>query len=88
MVEARLVLTNEVGLHARPAAMFVKCAARFKSQVTIAVGDKKANGKSIISVLALGAVKGDELLIIAEGSDEAACIEELGRLITAGISEV
>lgn len=87
MVEARFVLTNEVGLHARPAAMLVKCAARFKSQVNIASGSKKANGKSIISVLSLGAIKGDELSITVEGCDEAACVEELGRLITAGFDE-
>lgn len=87
MVEARLSLTNEVGLHARPAAMLVKCAARFKCQVTVAAGNKKANGKSIMSILSLGAIKGDELLITAEGSDETACIEELSRLITAGFGE-
>jgi len=87
MIEARLVLTNEVGLHARPAAMLVKCSARFKCQVTITAGSKKANGKSIMSVLALGAVKGDELLITAEGIDETACIEELGKLVRTGFGE-
>lgn len=88
MIQARIVLTNEVGLHARPASSLVKCAAKFKSQVTIAAGSKKANGKSIMSVLSLGAVKGDELLLTAEGGDEAACVEELIGLITTGFGEV
>jgi len=87
MLEARLVLTNEIGLHARPAAMLVKCAARFKCQVSVAVRNKSANAKSIMSVLTLGAVKGDELIITAEGADEEACIEALKRLAASNFSE-
>ena len=87
MLEARLVLTNGAGLHARPAAMLVKCAARFKCQVSVAARSKSANAKSIISVLTLGAVKGDEVMITAEGADEEACIEAIKRLAAANFSE-
>lgn len=80
MLEARMILMNEVGLHARPAAMLVKCAAKFKSQVTISCRSKSVNAKSIIAVLSLGVGRGDEITITAEGPDEAACIEELKEL--------
>ena len=80
MIEARLTLANEVGLHARPAAMLVKCAARYKCQVAVKCGNKTANAKSIMSVLTLGAVYGDELVVTAEGIDEAECIEAIREL--------
>lgn len=81
MLEAKILLKNEVGLHARPAAMLVKCAARFKSQVTVTCRDKSVNAKSIIAVLSLGAGRGDEITAAAEGPDEAACIQEIKDLI-------
>ncbi|HWQ30865.1 MAG TPA: HPr family phosphocarrier protein [Negativicutes bacterium] len=88
MLEARIILMNEVGLHARPAAMLVKCAAKFKSQVTVSCRNKAVNAKSIIAVLSLGVGKGDEITIAAEGPDEAACIEELKGLVEKDFSEV
>ena len=87
MVEARLVLTNAVGLHARPAAMLVKCAAKYKSTVTIKGKNKAANAKSIIAVLTMGLACGDELIIIAEGLDERACIEELKNLVMSNFKK-
>lgn len=87
MIEARLFLTNEVGLHARPAAMLVKCAAKYKSEVTVKGRNKSANAKSIMSVLTMGIVKGDEIVITAEGPDEEACIEELRELVTRNFNE-
>ena len=87
MLEARMLLTNEVGLHARPAAMLVKCAAKFKSQVMVMGRDKSVNAKSIIAVLSLGVGRGDEIIITAEGPDEAACITEIKGLVENGFYE-
>ncbi len=70
VVEEKVVVQSKVGLHARPAAMFVQTASKFKSQVTLEANGKRANGKSILNVLSLGAKKGDILLIRAEGEDE------------------
>jgi phosphocarrier protein len=81
MIEERLVLTNAVGLHARPAAMLVKCAAKYKSMVTIKGNNKSANAKSIIAVLSMGLACGDEIIVAAEGIDEKECIEELKGLV-------
>lgn len=88
MLEAKILLMNEVGLHARPAAMLVKCAAKFRSQVSITCRNKSVNAKSIIAVLSLGAGRGDEIIITAEGPDEAACIEGIMDLVEKGFYEV
>lgn len=87
MIEARLFLTNAVGLHARPGAMLVKCAAKYKSTVTVKGKNKSANAKSIMAVLAMGLIKGDEIVITAEGPDEEACIEELRGLVISNFNE-
>lgn len=88
MQTANILLKNEVGLHARPAAMLVKCAAKFRSQVAVICRNKSANAKSIIAVLSLGAGRGDEITITAEGPDEAACIEGIIDLVEKDFYEV
>jgi phosphocarrier protein len=83
--EVEVVIKDEVGLHARPAAEFVKLASRFKSNVTIEVKGKKAVAKSILEVLSLGAKKDDAMLIRAEGDDEDEAASSLSKHIsTAG----
>jgi phosphocarrier protein len=84
MVEQTVVVQSEVGLHARPAALFVQTAAKFKSQITLEANGKTANGKSILQVLSLGAKQGDSLLIRAEGENEAEALESLVDLIMRG----
>ncbi len=84
MVEEKVVVQSKVGLHARPAAMFVQTASKFKSQVTLEANGKRANGKSILNVLSLGAKKGDILLIRAEGEDEDDAVRMLAELINSG----
>jgi phosphocarrier protein len=68
-------------LHARPAAIFVKKARNYDSEIIIKKGFQEANGKSIISIMALGAMKGDELVILTKGSDEDKAITELSALL-------
>jgi phosphotransferase system HPr (HPr) family protein len=81
MRSQKIILKNRIGLHARPAAIFVKKARVFDSEIIIKKGIQEANGKSIISIMALGAMKGDELIILTKGSDEDKCIAELSTLL-------
>lgn len=76
-----IVIHHEAGLHARPAALFVKTAGRFKSTINVQAGEKKANAKSIIQVLGLGARQGTSITISAEGDDEAEAVAALTTLI-------
>ena len=80
-----MIITNKVGLHARPAANFVKCAAGFKSKITLENldrGSAPVNAKSILNVLAAGAQKDHHVRLTADGLDEEAAIEALCILIT------
>ncbi|NLJ57881.1 MAG: HPr family phosphocarrier protein [Tissierellia bacterium] len=81
MRSQKVILKNKIGLHARPAAIFVKKARNYDSEIIIKKGIQEANGKSIISIMALGAVQGDELVILTKGSDEDKAIEELSNLL-------
>lgn len=81
MRSQKVVLKNKIGLHARPAAIFVKKARNYDSEIIIKKDVQEANGKSIISIMALGATKDDELIIITKGPDEDKCITELSNLL-------
>ena len=80
-------VSNELGLHARPSASFVKMAQRFKSNIFVEKDGEVVNGKSILGLMTLAAGKGTKLRIIAEGNDANRAIDELGNLITAGFYE-
>ena len=81
MIEREVILLNSTGLHARPASMLVKEAAKYTSEVQIIKDEKKYNPKSIISILSMGAMKGDHLTIRATGEDEERAAGELGEFI-------
>lgn len=74
-------IINELGLHARAAATFVKTASRFISTVEVAKDNIKVNGKSIMGVLMLAAAKGSTIQISANGPDADRVVEALGSLI-------
>lgn len=83
MVEREVVVVPEAGLHARPAAMFVKEAKRFNSDITVSKGDgTEANAKSSLKLMTLGAKHGDKLTIRATGEDEEAAVEALVAVIS------
>ncbi|MDF2678977.1 MAG: Phosphotransferase system, phosphocarrier protein HPr [Brevibacillus sp.] len=86
-MEKQVTILNKSGLHARPASEFVKLAAGFKSEITILVGTKVANGKSIINVLSLAATMGTVLTLKAVGPDEAEAIDTLSSLIERKFGE-
>jgi len=88
--ECTVVITNKEGLHARPASLFTKAAAKYQSELKlIKNGDtgKSCNPKSIISILSLGVQKGDKLTIYADGQDEAEALKELQSLLEHGIDK-
>lgn len=90
MQKVIVTLTNRVGLHARPAALFVQTAARFRSNVTVRSLTRDTppvNAKAILSVMTLGAEQGHELELVAEGPDEAEAIDALKRLIESRFGE-
>jgi phosphotransferase system HPr (HPr) family protein len=70
-----------VALHARPAAYFVRQAARLKANVVVSANDRRANAKSILEVLALGATGGTEVIITASGEDAELAAEALTTLV-------
>ncbi len=90
MAEATIQVKHKVGLHARPASLFVQTAAKFSSVVK--VKNLSANGnfvdaKSIIMVLTLGVMKDHEIQIQAEGADEADAVAALQALINNNFGE-
>jgi phosphotransferase system HPr (HPr) family protein len=78
---ARVRLPEDVALHARPAGVFVREAGKLSAEVVVAANGRSANAKSILEVLALGAVGGTELAISASGSDAAEAVERLVALV-------
>ncbi|MEW6244204.1 MAG: HPr family phosphocarrier protein [Bacillota bacterium] len=75
------VVMNEHGLHARPAAIFVRTANTFQSRITLTRGGKTVNARSILEVLSLGISAGAVVSIAAEGADEKAAVDTLVRLV-------
>lgn len=73
------VITDAQGIHARPAGLLVKAAAAFESKITIIKAGKDVDAKKIIAVMSLGAKKGEEVTVTAEGSDEDTAIDALKK---------
>ena len=82
-----MVILNELGLHARPAAMFVKLANEFSSDIIVEKGSEQVNGKSIMGVMMLAAGKGSKIRVIAEGPDCHEVIAEIDKLIKSKFGE-
>jgi phosphocarrier protein HPr len=80
-VEQKFILINKVGLHARPASVFVQTAAGFKSAIHVSCNGRTADAKRILQVLQLGAEHTATLYVVAEGDDAADAVAALGALI-------
>ena len=87
MQSKTLVVKNGSGIHARPASMLVKEAGKFSAEVSLEFNGKKANAKSIMSVLSLGIGKDAEVTVSANGDDENAALEGIINLIESGFGE-
>ena len=88
MEKINLILNNPDGLHARPAAIFVQEASKFKSHIEIEFDGKNVNAKSIIGVMSLGAFHGEEIILIADGVDEKKALEFLKNLLEKGLRDI
>jgi phosphocarrier protein HPr len=87
MPEITLTVNHEVGLHARPASMFVQTAAKFSADIEVTHGENTANAKSILNVLTLGVNKGAEIIIKAEGDDAHEALKALEELVLDNFGE-
>jgi len=85
--ERRVKIRNRMGLHARPAAEFVKLAGRYEAEIQLTKDGLSVNGKSIMGVLMLAAEQGSELLIRGEGADAPQAVEALESLVNQGFME-
>ncbi len=87
MTERAVPIVNRLGLHARPAAEFVKVAARFACSVKVRKDSMEVNGKSIMGMMMLAAEQGSQLIITVDGDDGAQALAALEALIRAGFGE-
>ena len=84
MSETReVVITNSQGLHARPAAQLVEAMKGFDASMSISVGPKTADSRSIMSVLALGAMSGSTAVLVADGAEAAAAVDAAIAIMTS-----
>ena len=86
-LERKLVIKNKLGLHARPAALLVQTANRFRCEVEIQKGRQKVNGKSIMGIMTLAAGAGTPITVRTSGDDAAEAMEQIGKLITDNFGE-
>jgi phosphocarrier protein HPr len=86
-IEKEITIVNRLGLHARPAAMFVRIASRYRSEIWVSKESEEVNGKSIMGLMMLAAGQGSRLRIRCEGPDADKAIEELEALINAKFNE-
>ena len=86
-VEKKFVIRNKLGLHARPAALFVRTANRFQSEITIQKGKQKVNGKSIMGVMMLAAGPGSHITVHISGPDAQHAMAEIEKLIEHNFGE-
>lgn len=85
MTEFKYVITDELGIHARPAGMLVKEAKKFASTIKLATVAKTVDAKGIMGVMSLGAKKGDEVTVTADGADEADAAAALETFFKANL---
>ena len=82
-----MVVGNQLGMHARPASMFVKLATKFNSEIFVEKDGESVNGKSIMGLMMLAAGPGSKLTVRADGDDADQAIEELNLLFESNFEE-
>ena len=82
-----VTVTNQYGMHARPAALFVKAASRYDADITVEKGGTMVSGKSIMGLMTLEASQGTKLKITASGEDASDVLDELQNLIEGKFDE-
>jgi phosphotransferase system HPr (HPr) family protein len=87
MQQAKVLVHHDAGLHARPAAQFVKLAKQYKSTVSLTSNGKTVNAKSMVLVLTLAVRKGTEVEITVDGEDEQEALAALIHLVSVNFNE-
>ncbi len=82
MINKDITVKKEHGLHARPAAEFVKLASTFESEITLKYNDEEVDAKSIMSIMSLGVSTGETLNISIEGTDQEAALASITNFLT------
>lgn len=88
MIEEKVIIQNEIGLHARPASAFNREAAKYQCGVEVIKNGKRYDAKSIIGILSMGAMKGDEIKIITDGEDEQEAMKSIVELLEHGLNHL
>ncbi len=86
-VEKEVTIVNRLGMHARPAAMFVRVASRFRCEVWVEKEGEQINGKSIMGLMMLAAGQGSKLLVRCEGPDADRAMADIEALIAGKFNE-
>ena len=86
-IQKEVTILNKLGLHARPAAMFVRVANKHRAEIWVEKDGEQVNGKSIMGLMMLAAGQGSHLLITAEGADAQGALEELQDLVERRFDE-
>ncbi|WP_099321427.1 HPr family phosphocarrier protein [Anaerococcus sp. Marseille-P3625] len=87
MYEKKVTLTNEIGLHARPASIFIRAAVQFPCDIIVEKDGRSYNAKSIMSILSMSASNGEELTIRASGENEEEAVKSLVDVIENKINQ-
>ena len=82
-----IIVKNKLGLHARAAAVFVRLSCKYSSDIKLVMDGYEVDGKSILGVLSLAAIKGSELQVITRGSDAERALKDIEELIEDGFGE-
>lgn len=86
-MEAKVVIANKAGIHARPASMLVQAATKFQSKIKFTAKGKTVDAKSILMIMSLGLVQGTEVVISAEGADADAAVKTIKDLVDSKFGE-
>jgi phosphocarrier protein len=88
MTSKELTISNKLGIHARPAAQFVKTASKFKADIRVEKDGEEVNGKSIMGLMMLAAGHGSVINVIAEGTDAEDALKALEDLVNRNFEEI
>ncbi|MBE6671296.1 MAG: HPr family phosphocarrier protein [Ruminococcaceae bacterium] len=87
MISRDVMISNNIGLHARPATFFIQKANSFKCSIWVEKEERRVNAKSLLGVLSLGIVKGMTITVMADGPDENEAVDGLIELVNTGFGE-
>jgi phosphotransferase system HPr (HPr) family protein len=88
MKQVQITITNDTGLHSRPADVFVRTAKLYQSAIEVAKDEKKANAKTILKVILLNVCQNDRITITADGPDEDAALTDLQALVESDFTKI